>query len=632
MSAADPPEQQKAVAAARATYERLMQKYPGHPAFAQAVFERARCLALAKDVNNAMNELRRFNNDPLKKATVAPMALLHLSTLLRTQNKPVEAAAVIDQCRKDHEAQLLGDPQRASWAPLLQYHQGVALREAAKYEEAANLFETVAKAVPDRSEGWESALRSGQSKKEGAEKKLAEARKKLANPGLNAEQRAAAQREVDAAAGELRAAANFLAAQADTLKTRKPVGDDAVKALDLARSRLLYEAAWAWRTVADLEIQEARHKILLDRWTKLREEITKKFGPGHPLPPQPGIGSMAEVPLTEIPVQPGETQARTRYRALIEAFPDVAVNADARFELAELLAERNEHDAALKLLQEALEKEPPADLTDRIRLRLATAQLDRGVRKTLDARKKLAAPKITPQDKAGAQKQLEAANEDIKTAQEMLQPIADNPKSPMAPHATYREAECLLHTGKADEAIKRLVKFRDFPPFQNIPGLTDRALLRLGATQASAKQWEPSRQAYEILASRFPGSPWIHEARYGMAWAWQNQGQYDQAVNHYSQVTNALTNELAARAQLNIGLCRLSQKRYQEASATLLMVPYVYDYPELSALALIEAARALSEDKKTDQAVKLLRRVLRDHPETAEAGVARKRLTELGEG
>ena len=61
------------------------------------------------------------------------------------------------------------------------------------------------------------------------------------------------------------------------------------------------------------------------------------------------------------------------------------------------------------------------------------------------------------------------------------------------------------------------------------------------------------------------------------------------------------------------------------------MVPFTYEYPELSALALVEAARALHEDKKTAQAVALLKRVLRDYPGSPQAAAAQKRLLDLGE-
>src|SRR5262249_5261082 len=72
---ATPPEQQKALATARAVYERIQQQFPRSEARPVAVFERAKVIAAQKDVNTAMNELRRFTNDPTLKGTpVAPMA------------------------------------------------------------------------------------------------------------------------------------------------------------------------------------------------------------------------------------------------------------------------------------------------------------------------------------------------------------------------------------------------------------------------------------------------------------------------------------------------------------------------------------------------------------------------------
>jgi TolA-binding protein len=73
----------------------------------------------------------------------------------------------------------------------------------------------------------------------------------------------------------------------------------------------------------------------------------------------------------------------------------------------------------------------------------------------------------------------------------------------------------------------------------------------------------------------------------------------------------------------------MAQKRYPEAATALLVVPYTYDYPAINALALVEAARAFSENKQEEQAVRLLERVIRDHPGTEQAEAAKKRLAEL---
>src|SRR5206468_2940870 len=112
------------------------------------------------------------------------------------------------------------------------------------------------------------------------------------------------------------------------------------------------------------------------------------------------------------------------------------------------------------------------------------------------------------------------------------------------------------------------------------------------------------------------GGPWVAEARFGIGRAHQHKNEFDQAVNAYNQVAALTASELGARAQLNIGLCRLAQKRYAEASTALLVVPFTYDYPDLSALALLEAARAMAEDKQKEKAIQLLKRLLRDHPDS----------------
>jgi TolA-binding protein len=625
---AQPADQQTALQRARSAYERVRDKFARHPAYPQAIFEKAKVLIAQKDVNGASNELRRFSSDEtLKKSAIAPMALLHLATLQRGQNRPGDAVTTLTECRKAHEEALGRDPARSSWVVLLQYHHAAALREAGKLDEARTLFDQVARS--DRPEGWDAALRAGQCHKESGEKKLADGRKQLANPGLRPEQKATAEKLVADGTQELRDAVATFARQEQALRNRKPATEDAEKSLAQVRARLLYEAAWGWRTLAELEIASARLRLQQDRWQKRRDEVARLTPPGQ----TPPAVAMPEVLLRDVPRQPAEKLVRDRYQELIKSFPDLALNADARFELAEVLAGRDEHDESIKLLQGALEaeKEPSPELTDKLKLRLATCLLDRGSRKTIEGTRKLAQPGIKPADKTAAEQLVEAAKKDVEAALEQLQPVTGNAKSPLLAQAVYREAECQLQLGKLDEAIKLLTRFRDQDPYRNIAGLSDRALLRLGWALGEKKQWEQSRQSYDALLGRFGASPWKHEARYGIGWAFQNQGQYDQAVNMYGEVTAAVATELGARAQLNIGICRLMQKRYADASTALLVVPFTYDYPELSALALVEAARAFTENKQPAQAVKLLKRVLRDHPGSPQAEAAKKRLTELGE-
>jgi TolA-binding protein len=580
---AQPQAQAQAIAAARAAYEQLQQRFPQSPLLPAALFERAKCLALAKDIGGAINELRRFTQDPLQKDSIAPMAVLHLATLLRGQNQAQEAADLLLKCRQQHEAALQADPKRSTWPALLQYHQAAALREAGKLTEARQLFEVLARQT-DRPEAADAGLRAGQCLKEDGQRKLDEGKRKLATAGLPPPEQAAAQQQVDGGLADLRNAAQALLTQANQLKDKQPQAE--------TRARMLYEAAWASRRVAQEEVEAAQSKLQEELWQKRRQEVAQKTPPGAT---PPAVGR-PEVPLAKVPLQPAETQAQSCYQTLIKELSESPLNTDALFELAELLSMRGQHEPAIKLLRDALDREPAPELTDKVRVRLGDCLLARG---------------------------------DFKGATAQLEPVAGNAKSPVSGEARYRLGECCLKQKDLAGAVKHFAVFRDQPAYQNLPGLSDRALMRLGHALAEQKQWDASRQAYEQLLGRFGNSPWATHARYGIGWALQNQGQFDNAVGTYSQVVNNDTSELAARAQMNIGLCRLAQKRYAEASTALLVVPYTYDYPELSALSLLEAARALAENKQPADAIRLLKRILRDHPRSEQAEAARQRLAKL---
>jgi TolA-binding protein len=572
-----PPERVKLFQAARQTYERLLgPQYKASPLQPQALFERAKCIAQAGDPNQASNELRRFTTDPLRKSPPAPMALLQLATLLRAQNKAAEAVDVLAKGREFHEPALAKDPQQAGVIHLLRYHHGVALREAGKLADARAQFALVLKDAGDRPEAAEAALRLGQCLKDEGVQKVELSTKALAAVKKPEDQTAALKLREEGFS-LVRQAVAHLEQQADKLK-EKPAAAD-------ARARMLYEAAWSYRLLAQPEIETAR--------TALAKETIKKLGPAAEKFPPPAV------PLAKVPFQPQEKKAQAAYQALVAAFPDAPLATDARFELAELYADRDQHEDAIKLLSEGLDREPPPDLTEKIRLRLGA---------------------------------IHAAKGNIKSALAQFDAVAANPKSPLLAQAHYRAGECLIDAKQYDQAVKRLSSFQSQPPLQNIPGLTDRALLRLGHAWANMQNWEESRRSLERLTQAFPGSAWIDDARYGMGWALQNQKQYDPAIAQYQQVVNRTATEIGAKAQLQIGLCRLEQKKFQDAANALLVVPFTYDYPELNAAALVEAARAFTELKQNDQAIRLLERVIRDHAQSPWAEAARERLKGLRSG
>jgi tetratricopeptide (TPR) repeat protein len=130
----------------------------------------------------------------------------------------------------------------------------------------------------------------------------------------------------------------------------------------------------------------------------------------------------------------------------------------------------------------------------------------------------------------------------------------------------------------------------------------------------------------ERMVGQFGGSPWVDEARYGIGWARQQQSDWDGAANWYGQIVGRSATELAARSQYQIGVCRMRQKRFKDAANAFMVVPTTYDYPELSAAALLEAAEAYRESDQRDQARRLWERVTREYAGTPFAELAKERL------
>jgi TolA-binding protein len=70
----------------------------------------------------------------------------------------------------------------------------------------------------------------------------------------------------------------------------------------------------------------------------------------------------------------------------------------------------------------------------------------------------------------------------------------------------------------------------------------------------------------------------------------------------------------------------MQQKRFADALQAYLAVHLTYDYPELAAEGLVEAADAARQLQQPEQAQRLLEQVLREYPQTKAAALARERL------
>lgn len=566
---AAPAERTKTLTAARDAYDRAMKLTDKEPVRSTAVFEMAKCQALLGDpasIAAAAGLLAQFQNAPLNATPNAPLALIRHSVLLRAQGKAAEALAVMTNCRTQQEPKLAADPARAPWVPLIQYENAVALKESGKVPEARALFEAMVQQFPGKPEALNAAWRVSQCKREEATTLLAAARLAAAKPDAKPEEVVAANKAVETQSDALRDAAENFLVQAEQLRTTSADAD--------APLRMLYEAAWCYRLLVEVEAEAAKLKA------------------------QRALAAAATAPATapaeaKAPRLPAQQRAIEIYQKIIAAAPASPVATQARCELAEIFSARGESDAATELLTEALEKAPATEIPVRIRLGLAAANL---------------------------------ARKNPVQALANVQPLLATPDSPDGMEARAIVGEALVQQQNWPKAIEQLLPFRDDEKLRNVAGVSDRALLRLGYAYGESAQWDASRQTLEALVQRYPQTPWLDEARYAIGWAWQNQKNYDNAVAAYTEVTKRSAAEIAAKAQVQIGLCRFEQKRFEDAIAALLAVPFTYRYPEWSAAARCAAARAHLELKKPTDAEKQWQQVLNDSPKSPWADVARKGL------
>ena len=143
---------------------------------------------------------------------------------------------------------------------------------------------------------------------------------------------------------------------------------------------------------------------------------------------------------------------------------------DARFELAESLAEHDEHDAAMKLLKDANDLEPrgdklpSAEMMDKIRIRLGACQ---------------------------------AAKKEWDAALGYFEAVANNPKSPLVAQGLYRAGEVYLAKGDPAKAIERLTPSAQ-GRYQNLPGVdrpgTAATRVRPGLRRSGTRRGRPTRR------------------------------------------------------------------------------------------------------------------------------------------
>jgi TolA-binding protein len=293
-------------------------------------------------------------------------------------------------------------------------------------------------------------------------------------------------------------------------------------------------------------------------------------------------------------------EAAAAYRALLESEPDGEPKAYALLDLAGIEADAGRYESAGQLLQRLREllggglSDVPAEVRERAAYRLAVCEFELG--------------------------RFQEAGD---LFAEFIEAF---PKSELLASASAFCGEALLRVGRHERAVKHLRRVvehhSDDPAYAA-------SLLRLGDCLAVLQRWAESEKVFERYLDCFGDSEHWFQAQFGVGWARENQGRYDEAIQAYEEVAKRHRGPTAARAQFQIGECLFAKGQHRDAVRELLKVDVLYGYPEWSAAALFEAGRCFAAMNMPGEARAHFEQVSQNHGETRWGRMASQQLAEL---
>jgi TolA-binding protein len=158
---------------------------------------------------------------------------------------------------------------------------------------------------------------------------------------------------------------------------------------------------------------------------------------------------------------------------------------------------------------------------------------------------------------------------------------------------------------------------------------TKRATLALGECLAESRKFADSLAVFDGFLERYPKDPAMARARLGRAWALENQGDLDAALEAYREVAATDRTPTGTRAQFQVGQCLAARGRHGDAIVEFLQVQAAYAYPEWSSKALLQAAACFETLGDKKNARKHYEEVVTAWPERDEAKLAKERLEKL---
>lgn len=200
----------------------------------------------------------------------------------------------------------------------------------------------------------------------------------------------------------------------------------------------------------------------------------------------------------------------------------------------------------------------------------------------------------------------------------------------MAASAAFQAGEARMRTREFGAALEHFAKAVESAK----SGTEDHAaaLIRRAECEGLTDQWKQSQATCTEFIKLYGRAKHklLPQARFGLAWAMENQQNYASAVEAYRTVTaRGVKDALSARCQFQIGECLFASDKLDEAVKEFILVESVYGLPEWTARAILELGRVREAQDREQEAMDRYREVIKRFGDSAAAGVAKTRLKAL---
>jgi cellulose synthase operon protein C len=335
--------------------------------------------------------------------------------------------------------------------------------------------------------------------------------------------------------------------------------------------------------------------------------------------------------------------ATAALQTLLKENPQYQRADDAWYELGHALFEQKKEQEAIAAFQMLAEKHPESPRAEEAWFRVGrhfeqlaeeaedeAAQAEQ-LAKAAEAYKTGAAKAQSPELKEKLQFKLGDAlfrqKKYAEAGETYLAQVQAFPQGELAGPGRFFAAESLFRQNKFDQARPLYEKVAQ----DNVEKYAAQALYRAGACAAQMKDWPAGQNHYTALLTKFPDFAQKEEARYGLAWALQNQNRLDEARRAYAQIvadTEGDVIETAAKARFMLGELCFGEKKYEDAIEQFLFAANL-PFDEWRALARFEIGRCFMELGKKEQAVASLQEVVQKHADHPRAEDAARLVAEL---